>query len=1084
MKRKDNFRSLWLTVLVLLILLGAAPAGWSGQKKASAEASEFDYAAFLKTFKIRNIGPANMGGRTVDFAVPLSNTSVIYAAVGPSGLWKSVNNGITWEAVFDKESTVSVGAVAVSQSHPDIVWVGTGEATARNSVAIGDGIYKSEDAGRTWKNMGLKETRFISRIVTDPDNPDIVFIAAQGHLWGPNEERGVYKTLDGGKTWKKVLYVNADTGACDLAMDPSNSRVLYAGMWDHRRWPYYFRSGGEGSGLYKTTDGGETWKKLGGGLPGGVVGRIGVDVCRSKPNVVYALIEHQNGGLFRSDDKGETWTRACDKRTYDQINFRPFYYSRLTVDPTNDLVVYVYSGQNYVSRDGGKTFEVISRGTHPDHHALWVNPWNPNHLIDGNDGGIDISYDGGKSWYAVESQAWAEVYQVGYDMRDPYQVNVGLQDNGNWQGPSNSKDRAGILNLHWFPTGGGDGFYAQIDPQDPDTLYRNLQMGGIERHNTRTGDVQAIKPVAPLDEPPYRFNWNSPILISPHHPQVVYFGGNFLFKTTDRGRSWVKISPDLSTNNPTKQKDSGGPITADNTGAEIHCTILTISESPLREGLIWVGTDDGLVHVTRDGGRTWENVTRNIKGLPAEDNWVTRVEASHFDEAVAYITISRHQVDDFKPYIFKTKDYGKTWAALSSNLPEVGYLHVVREDLENPNLLFVGSEFGLFFSFDGGKNWIPYRQNFPTVAVRDIQIHPRERDLIVGTHGRGVWIIDDIRPLEKLTPEVLAGEAALFEIRPATMWATKSSSDMYGSPGYAAENPVPGAYIHYYLKPGEKKSPKVKLAIYDQEGREVRNLTASGEPGLHRIVWDLRESHPSGIDLEAMAAGMMSGFGGGAARGAGSAVSGGQRATGMGRAMGFGGGFTPLALPGEYRAVLEVDSKKFEKVFTVRADPEQDIPLEERKLNQKAARQAVELLSQMSRLLSRVNSLSSRLAELETALKSIKSLDAAVPEKIKTIRGKLGEIEKMFGRSPEGQTGYRQPVEVALRGGRLPEQMMRLAGEITRYPGAPTQTALDRIEEFKKLLEPWPGKLDEIVEKDIAELNALLVEKGIPHIKI
>jgi photosystem II stability/assembly factor-like uncharacterized protein len=1092
MRRKGDFRYRRLMVGTVLILLAAA--GWSGQKKAPAEASEFDYAALLKTFKLRNIGPANMGGRTVDFAVPLSNTSVIYAAVGPSGLWKSENNGVTWKASFDKESTVSVGAVAVSQSHPDIVWVGTGEATARNSVAIGDGIYKSEDTGRTWKNTGLKETRFISRIVADPDNPDVVYVAAQGHLWGPNEERGVYKTTDGGKTWKRILYVNQDTGACDLAMDPSNSRILYAGMWDHRRLPYHFRSGGESSGLYKTTDGGETWRKPTSGIPGGVVGRIGVDVCRSKPNVVYALIEHQNGGLFRSDDKGETWTRACDKRTYDQINFRPFYYSRLTVDPTNDLVVYVYSGQCYVSRDGGKTFQVISRGTHPDHHALWVNPLNPNHLIDGNDGGIDISYDGGKTWYAVESQAWAEVYQVGFDLRDPYSVNVGLQDNGNWQGPSNSKDRSGILNLHWFPTGGGDGFYAQIDPQDPDTLYRNLQMGGIERHNTRTGEAQGIKPVAPLAEPPYRFNWNSPIYISPHNHEVVYFGGNFLFKTTDRGRSWIKVSPDLSTNDPKKQRDSGGPITADNTGAEIHCTILTISESPLREGLIWVGTDDGMVQVTRDCGRNWENVTKNIKGLPPEDNWVTRVEASRFNEGTGYITISRHQVDDFKPYIFKTGDYGKTWISLRSNLPEIGYLHVVREDLQNPNLLFAGSEFGLFFSFDGGEKWIPFRWDFPTVAVRDIQIHPRERDLIVGTHGRGVWIMDDLRALEELTPEALSSKAVLFDVRPATMHATKSSSDMYARSEYAAENPLPGAYIHYYLNPGTEKSPKVKVAIYDQEGKEIRNLAASSSPGLHRVIWDLRESLPPGIDMEAMAAGTMSGFGGGSSSRSATAAGGAQTGSGtgagaqrgaaVGRGMGFGGGFSPPALPGEYKAVLEVGEQKFEKAVLVRADPGQDIPVEERKLNQKYAREAAELSGRMSRLLAKVNSLSGGLQELEMNLKSMKNIDQSVSAKVKAVKEKLSEIEKTFERSPEGQTGYRQSVQVALRGGRLPEQIMRLVGEITRYPGAPTQTAITRLEEFKAILDPWQAKMDELVEKEIPELNKLLAEKGVPYIRI
>lgn len=969
----------FLTILAAVLLL-TAPAV-TEQKPAPAKTEDFDYASILKTFKFRNIGPANMGGRTVDFAVPLADTSIIYAAVGPSGLWKSVNNGVTWEPSFVNEGSVAVGAVAVSQSHPDIVWVGSGEATARNSVAIGDGVYKSEDAGKTWKKMGLEDTRFISRIAIDSANPDIVFIGAQGHLWGPNEDRGVYKTIDGGKTWKKVLFVNKDTGCSDLAMDPSNDKILYAAMWDYRRLPYSFRSGGEGSGLYKSADGGETWKKLTNGLPGGVTGRIGVDICRAKPNVVYTLIENKDGGLFRSEDKGETWTRACDKRTYDQINFRPFYYSRLTVDPTNDLVVYVYSGSTYVSRDAGKTFQAISRGTHPDHHAVWVNPFNPKHIIDGNDGGIDISYDGGKTWYSVVSQAWAEVYNVGLDMRDPFYVNVGLQDNGNWEGPSNSRDRMGILNLHWFPTGGGDGFYAQIDPEDWSVIYRNLQMGGIERHNIKTGESQGIKPVAKLGEEPYRFNWNSPIYISPHDHNVVYFGGNYLFKTTDRGRSWEKVSPDLSTNDPKKEQDSGGQITVDNTGAEIHCTILTISESPLKQGVIWVGTDDGLVQVTKDSGKTWENVTKNIKGLPPEDNWVTRVEASHSSEGAAYLTISRHQVDDYKPYIFKTEDFGKTWLPLKSNLPDVGYLHVVREDLENKNLLFVGSEFGIFISFDGGKKWIPYKWDFPTVAVRDIQIHPRERDLVVGTHGRGVYIMDDIRPLEKLTPEILKSDAALFDVRPTTLYSTKTSSDNYSGVDFAAQNPAMGAGIYYYLNGSIAPGAKLRLSVYDKDGREIRNLRSTTDAGLNRTLWDLRESPAPGPGMDALAAGTAPSFGGGGGGRGGSGAPGGgmgsgQRGGGGGGMGGFGGG--PLALPGEYKVVLEVNGKKHEKNLLVREDPQQGISIEDRKLNQRYAREAADLSGKGSRLLSTLDNVSSQLQQLETNLRAMKNVDAAV----------------------------------------------------------------------------------------------------------
>jgi len=1083
----------WFSGLLALaaILVVAGPSGLSQTKPAAQKAApavkaeDFDYAAVLRTFRIRNIGPANMGGRTVDFSVPDRNTSIIYAAVGPSGLWKSSNAGITWEPSFVNEGSVSVGAVAVAQSAPDIVWVGTGEATARNSVAPGDGVYKSEDAGRTWRNMGLAETRFIARISIDPTNPDVVFAASQGHLWGPNEERGVYKTADGGKSWKKVLYIDKDTGCSDLAMDPSNPKILYAGMWKYRRSPYYFYSGGETSGLFKTTDGGETWQKQAGGLPGGVIGRIGVDICRSKPNVVYTLIEHAtDAGLYRTDNKGETWVRMCDKRTYDRTNFRPFYYSRLTADPNNELVVYVYSGSSYVSRDGGRTYDSIGRGTHSDHHALWVDPFNSSHIIDGNDGGIDVSWDGGRTYHTVQSRAWAEIYNLTYDLRDPYWVNIGLQDNGNWEGPSNSRDRSGILNQYWYATGGGDGFYAQIDPTDWTILYRNLQMGGIERHDLRTFLSQGIKPQAPLGEEPYRFNWNSPIYLSPHDHNVLYFGGNYLFRSRDKGRSWEKAGPDLTTNDPKKKIDSGGPITIDNTGAEIHCTILSISESPLKKGTIWVGTDDGLVQVTRDDGKTWDNVTKNIKGLGPDDNWVTRVEASHFGEGAATISISRHQVDDYKPYIFKTEDFGKTWTALASNLPAYGYIHVVREDLENPNLLFAGSEFGLFFSFDGGKKWIPYKTDFPTIAVRDIQVHPRERDLIVGTHGRGVWIMDDIRPLEKLTAETVKAESSLFDVRNATIHGMKSTSDV-DTNDFAGVNPAFGATINYYLNPAAAKEAKLKLTIRDKSGKDIRALQAPLAAGVNRVVWDLRPDSPGGAagggqrGMGAGQRGMGSGQAGASTIGTPFAYGGGQR--GMGGGGGFGGGGGGYVDAGEYRAVLEVNGKTQEKAFMVK--DEIGIPLEEKKLNQKVALDAAPVSAAAARLMTQVEQLATQLQPLETNLAAGRNVDPAVTAKLKAVKDKLGEIQKVYFRTPEGQTQYRQLYFNALRGGTMAEVAMR-GGGAGGYPGAPTQMAIDKIEEAKAFLAPLQKKMAELLETDVPALNKLLAEKGIPFINI
>ena len=1057
-KKQHFIVSRFILFLIAICLSTSLALGQANPKGKPAEKpAEADYSPLFNQLKMRNIGPAVMGGRTVDFAVPDNDTSIIYAAVGPSGIWKSVNAGVTWFPVFYKENAVAVGAVAVSQSNPDIVWAGSGEATARNSVGIGNGVYKSEDGGKTWKNMGLADSRHIARVVIDPVNPDVVYVASQGHLFGPNEERGVFKTADGGKTWKRTLFVNPDTGASDLAIDPSNNKILYAGMWNYRRNPFYFRSGGAGSGVYRTMDGGETWKIIDGhGLPDteAIVGRIGLGVSRSRPNVVYALIEAKDGGLFRSEDKGETWSRQCDKKTYDRINFRPFYYSRMTVDPNNDLVVYVYSGSTYVSRDAGKTFTNISRGTHPDHHAVWVNPKNSNHLIDGNDGGIDISYDGGKSWHEVENYAWSEVYQVGLDNRDPYYVYVGLQDNGSWGGPSNSLDRMGIMNLHWYPVGGGDGFYAQVDRKDHRIIYRNLQMGNIESYNIETSETVGLKPIAPLREPPYRFNWNSPIYVSPNDPSVLYFGGNYLFKSTDQGRSWTRLGPDLTRNDPKKKIDSGGPITLDNTGAEIHCTILSISESIVQSGIIWVGTDDGLVQVTKDGGQTWANLTENIKGLPP-DSWVSRVEAGHFAAGTAYATFDRHWWDDYKPYIYKTEDFGATWLPIRGNLPQVGYLRVVREDLVNKNLLFCGSEFGLYVSFDGGKSWLSPWKDFPTVAVHDIQIHPRDKDLVIGTHGRGVWIIDDIRCLEAM-PESMNNAPLLFPVKAATLFSLRNSVEDYSDPGFAAPNPPYGACLTFYLKDKPGATDKLTLTILDAQGKEVRVLKTTPDKGINRVNWDLRESAPE---------------------------TGNRRSDDDDDYFMMGGG-GPWALLGEYKIILDLNGRKTEQKLEVKPDPKHAYTLEERNLGRKFARDLADLNQKGDKYLKTMNTIWSQLDQLEKDIRTQKTADQALLDAVKTLRTKAEPLKEAYAMSKPEQSGYRQPYEIALRDGTLPEQLMMLMYTVMESQGAPTQTVVSHFQDIEAALTPLLQKLEAFVKTDLPALNKLLNEKSFPYIKV
>lgn len=995
--------------------------------------------------KWRNIGPAVMGGRTVDIDVVEKEPWIIYAAIGPSGVWKSVNNGITWAPVFHKENTVSVGDIAIAQSHPDIVWVGTGEATCRNSVTIGDGVYKSVDGGKKWKNMGLKNTRHISRIIINPGDPNIVYVAAMGHLWGPNKWRGVYKTMDGGKTWKKILYINEDTGVADLTIDPSDSLTLYAATYEHRRLPYYFSSGGPGSGLYKTTDGGETWTKLTEDLPEGVMGRIGIDVSRSNPNVVYALIEHEDAGIWRSEDKGKSWKRTCDNETFKRVNFRPFYYSQIRIDPSDDKVVYVFSGGSFVSKDMGKKFKLISGGTHPDHHALWIDPSNPLHLIDGNDGGIDITYDGGKNWHPIQHMALAEVYQIGFDLRKPYYVYCGLQDNGSWGGPSASIDTAGITNSDWYTIGGGDGFYAQVDPTDPNIIYRNYQMNGLSRFDMRIKKSKAVRPAASLKEPPYRFNWNSPIYISPHDPKTIYTGGNYLFKTTNGGHSWEIISPDLSTNDPEKQKDSGGPVTMDNTGAEIHCTIITISESAVKKGVIWCGTDDGNVQITRDDGKTWTNVVKKIRSLPP-NTWCSRIEASHFEAGTAYAVFDGHRHDDYRTYVYKTTDYGNTWKSIKRNLP-FGWVHVIREDLKNKNLLFVGTEFGIYASLDGGLSWFSLKNNLPTAAVRDIAIHPRENDLIIGTHGRGVWIMDDIALLQEMTEEVFNSGSYLFNIRPATQFLRSTTREYYSKQIYAAKNPSFGMTITSYFRTKPEERPEV--FIKDSKDNTIFKLKLSKREGVQRNTWNLRyipktkegkEIKPSGVGLIEF----------------------------------------PFVASGEYTVELVVGDQMLMKKGIVYPDPRFQMKEEERIVQSDKIVEVMACSKKMGLSVTAARNIRRQLEKLDKELKEKEETPEVVRTALKNFEEKFSILEEEI--TPKG-FGYRGSIEMALRGGSLSQLVMMLGASISGYPSVPTKTELSQLKELSEAVNALVSKFNEFMSVEIPKLNEILEEHSLKPLK-
>ncbi|MBA7568377.1 Ycf48-like protein [subsurface metagenome] len=730
------------TVLLSFIVIALSVLSISelqAQKKPVINSNTFG------AIEARHLGPARMSGRVSAIDAVEEDSRIIYVGSASGGVWKSTNGGTSFKPVFDKHIQ-SIGAVAIDQNHPDTVWVGTGEPWTRNSVSIGGGVFKTTDGGETWKKLGLENTERIARIIVHPENSDTVYVAAMGHLWGPNEERGVYKTIDGGKTWEKVLYVDENTGCADITIDPREPETLYAGMWDFRRKAYTFRSGGKGSGLYKTTNGGKEWKKLTNDLPKDSIGRIAVDISSVDTTIVYALIESKKTALYRSKDKGESWEEMNKTGV---VKERPFYFCYIVADPVDTNRIYKPGLQLSVSDNGGKTFDSgnmmsFGGGVHPDLHALWINPKNNNELYLGTDGGVYISNDKGASWRIVRNLPLSQFYHVSTDMEKPYNVYGGLQDNGSWYGPSASP--GGIQNANWENVGGGDGFYVFADPDDPNIIYSQSQGGNINRLYLKTNESKTIKPIAAGETDKLRFNWNTPVAFG-EKSDAMFIGTQYLYRSYDRGDSWERISPDLTTNDPEKQKqDKSGGVTIDNTSAENHCTIITINESPLDENIIWVGTDDGNLQVTTDGGKNWTDVTGNIPNLP-ECTWCSYVEPGRFEKGTVYVTFDGHRSGDMTPYVYKSTNYGKSWKSLATgNL--TSYCHVIKQDLVNPDLLFLGTEFGLFVTIDDGSVWSQFTGNLPNVSTRDMVFQKRENDLVLATHGRGIMIIDDITPLD------------------------------------------------------------------------------------------------------------------------------------------------------------------------------------------------------------------------------------------------------------------------------------------------------------------------------------------------
>ncbi len=819
----------------------------------------------LRLFQFRNLGPFRAGSWVTCFAVPdfppEAHLYTFYVGTRNGGVWKTVNNGTTFEPIFDGQNHLSIGALALAPSDPGVVWVGTGEAYCARSSHSGDGIYKSIDGGLTWQNMGLRDSHHIAKIAVHPRNPDVVYVAAMGHLFTPNAERGVFKTEDGGKSWKKVLYINDRVGVIDLVMDPANPDILYAASYDKVRLPWHYEAGGAGSGIYKTTDGGLTWKRLGGGLPSGYVGRIGIDIYRKNPRILYAVVENFRqptaeekaaaarsgrvahpvaaGEVYRTEDGGQTWVKVNTGKE-PLANKAPYSFNQLYIDPNDDRVLYITGVTLASSVDGGRTWrdadwppQALFQSAFGDVRTLWIDPRNSKRLLFGSDGGVYVTYDGGKTCHHFYNLPLGEIYALGVDMEEPYNIYAGLQDHDSWKGPSNSW--SGSVNLSdWVTVGGGDGMYNVVDPADSRWVYNCREFGNFNRLDQVTGTRKRIQPVRDPEKEPYRFNWTPPIHLSPHNGSIVYIGAQVLLRSLDRGDNWEEISPDLTTNDKSKQVGAGN-IT--------FCTITTISESPRKPGVIWVGTDDGKVQVTTNGGATWTDCTPNLTraGAPAH-LWVSRVFASPHEAGTAFIAKSGFRNDDFKPYLFKTTDFGRTWMPISAGLPD-SPVNVVVQDAKNPDLLLAGTDNGLFISLTGGRYWLPFRNNLPAVKVTDLVIHPREADLVVGTYGRGIWIAN-IWPLREIRPEILKEKVFLFAVRPVVQkqYPVFGNYHLTGDCHLFTPNEPDEVVIYFHLS--DEAGQKVKVSLYDRDGNLLKELSQEGKAGLNRLAWDMRKPGP------------------------------------------------------------------------------------------------------------------------------------------------------------------------------------------------------------------------------------------------
>lgn len=1024
----------------------------------------------LKEMKARSIGPAGMSGRVTAIDAVVSNPNIIYVGTASGGVWKTTSGGTSWEPVFDDQQLLNIGAIAITQSNPDVVWVGTGEGNPRNSLNLGAGIYRSPDAGKTWQLVGLENTRNIHRIIIDPRDENIVYAGAIGNPWAEHPERGVFKTTDGGKTWEKILYVDEKTGVADLVIDPSNPNKLFAAMWQHRRKPWFFESGGPGSGLYVTMDAGQTWIKRTSedGIPKGDLGRIGVAIAWSNPNIVYAIIEAEKNALYRSEDGGRTWIMINDKA---DIGNRPFYYFEIYADPVNENRLYTIYTRVGVSEDGGKTFKTILDNIHVDHHAWWIHPKDPFFIIDGNDGGMAISRDRGITWRFIENLPVAQYYHIRVDNDIPYNVYGGMQDNGSWRGPAYVWSDGGIMNSYWQEVMFGDGFDVIPDPDDSRYGYAMSQGGALGRYDVETGLTYTIKPTAPDLTTKLRFNWNAAIEQDPFDNSTIYYGSQFVHKSTDKGLTWEIISPDLTTNDPQKQKqaESGG-LTLDVTSAENHTTIITIAVSPIEKGIIWAGTDDGNIQLTRNGGKSWTNLADNLPGIPVS-SWIPQIRASVYNPGEAWVVANNYRMGDFTPYAFHTSDYGSTWERIADQDDVNGYVLSVLQDPVEPELVFLGTEHGLYISIDKGKTWAQWKHGYPSVSTMDLAIQEREADLVIGTFGRSAFILDNIRPLRSIAAtggKVLENKFVLFEPPDAiNVLADKPPAGIHypGDASFSGDNKPENAILTFYLKPEDKnneilpppafknkrasrgevtkdelpsedaeetkqiKYDSVFVKIYDNEDELIRTLKYKAEPGINRVAW--------GLDKKGIRYPMR---------------------TFSGRGMGAGqeepGGF--MAMPGKFKVIMTCGDQKDSTWINVKLNPYINISIDDLKetealfeeLNKRAdlVGKASERLDESRKLTDNIllqikDNKSDKIRELSNLTKSVQ-------DSIKVIN------ELIFGKENEKQgIAERQTSTVSAR---LFEANRYIQSRLT----GPTVTELKLLKEVDTLVQQVLEKLN------------------------